>query len=122
MKALLLIAHGSRKTSSNQEVAQLTVKLKQHTSEFELINYGFLELTRPKVPDAVAELVAAGATEVTMLPYFLAAGMHVSEDLPGLLAHAKASYPQVTFRLLEHLGAAELMPSWILQQASQDEC
>jgi sirohydrochlorin ferrochelatase len=119
MKALLLIAHGSRKVSSNQEVADLADKLKQHDSSFALVTHGFLELTTPKVPDAVAELVEGGATEVTILPYFLAAGMHVTEDLPELLAQAKALYPQVTFTLLEHLGAAELMPSWILQQAGE---
>lgn len=118
MKALLVIAHGSRKASSNQEVADLADKLKQQSSLFKLITHGFLELTTPKVPDAVAELVKGGATEVTILPYFLAAGMHVTEDLPELLAQAKADYPQVDFTLLEHLGAADLMPSWILQQAS----
>ena len=118
MKALLLIAHGSRKKSSNQEVADLAEKLKQQASPFALVTHGFLELTAPKVPDAVAELVKDGATDVTILPYFLAAGMHVTEDLPELLSEAKASYPQVTFTLLQHLGAADLMPSWILQQAS----
>lgn len=118
MKALLLIAHGSRKASSNQEVAELASKLAQHNNPFEHIAHGFLELTTPKVPDAIAQLVATGATEVTILPYFLAAGMHVTEDLPELLAQAKARYPDVRFTLLEHLGAAELMPSWILQQAS----
>lgn len=118
MKALLLIAHGSRKASSNQEVAELASKLAQHSSPFEHIAHGFLELTTPKVPDAIAQLVATGATEVTILPYFLAAGMHVTEDLPELLAKAQARYPDVRFTLLEHLGAAELMPSWILQQAS----
>jgi sirohydrochlorin ferrochelatase len=119
MKALLLIAHGSRKTNSNQEVADLADKLKQQDSTFERVAHGFLELTTPKVDQAVEELIAAGATNITILPYFLAAGMHVSEDLPELLAQAKASYPHVTFTLLEHLGAAEQMPNWILQQADR---
>lgn len=119
MKALLLIAHGSRKVSSNQEVADLAQKLTNHRSDFALIGHGFLELTTPKVPDAVAELVKKGATEIVLLPYFLAAGMHVSEDLPELLEQAKQAHGDVTFTLLEHLGAAELMPNWILQQASR---
>lgn len=118
MKALLLIAHGSRKASSNQEVAELAQKLAHQDSDFALIGHGFLELTTPKVPDAVENLVKQGAKDVTILPYFLAAGMHVSEDLPELLEHAQAAYPDVSFTLLEHLGAAEKMPSWILQQAN----
>ncbi|GAA6133979.1 CbiX/SirB N-terminal domain-containing protein [Oceaniserpentilla sp. 4NH20-0058] len=119
MKALLLIAHGSRKASSNQEVAELANKLSQQDSEFALVAHCFLELTTPKVPDSVAQLAAQGATEVVILPYFLAAGMHVSEDLPELLSQAQQNFPKVSFTLLEHLGAAEQMPSWILQQASR---
>ncbi len=118
MKALLLIAHGSRKASSNQEVADLATRLQQQPSEFNCIGHGFLELTTPKVPEAVDALVDQGAKHITLLPYFLAAGMHVSEDLPKLLDQAKHAHPEVSFTLLEHLGAAELMPQWILQQAS----
>jgi len=119
MKALLLIAHGSRKVSSNQEVADLAQKLTTQGSDFALIGHGFLELTTPKVADAIEALVEKGAKEVTILPYFLAAGMHVSEDLPELLEQAQTAHPDVHFNLLEHLGAAERMPQWILQQASQ---
>ena len=119
MKALLLIAHGSRKTSSNEEVAQLAQKLTNTKSDFQLVTHGFLELTTPKVPDAIEHLVSQGAKEVVILPYFLAAGMHVSEDLPELLEQAQNDHPNVQFTLLEHLGAAQLMPQWILQQATQ---
>lgn len=119
MKALLLIAHGSRKVSSNEEVALLAQKLSKTNSEFQLVAHGFLELTTPKVPEAIESLVGQGATNVVILPYFLAAGMHVSEDLPELLEQAQNAHPNVEFKLLEHLGAAELMPQWILQQAAQ---
>lgn len=114
MKALLLIAHGSRKASSNQEVADLAAKLKQKDHGFDLIEHAFLELTDPKVPHTIDSLVNAGASHITLMPYFLAAGMHVTEDLPELLEDAKTQYPNVSFKLLTHLGAAQQMPEWIL--------
>ena len=116
MKALLLIAHGSRKQSSNDEVALLAERVKAQPSEFEAVTHCFLELTEPRVPTAIDQLIADGAAEITILPYFLAAGYHVAEDLPKLLEEAKIKFPQTQFNMLEHLGAADLMPQWILQQ------
>lgn len=116
MKALLIIAHGSRKQSSNDEVAQLAKAVAGQDSSFELIEHAFLELTAPKVPDGIQSLVSQGATDVVILPYFLAAGFHVVDDLPTLLNDAKAQYPDVQFNLLKHLGAADMMPNWIIQQ------
>ena len=114
MKALLIIAHGSRKQSSNDEVAQLALKVNELPSSYEAVSHCFLELTEPKVPTAISELAQKGATEVTILPYFLAAGYHVAEDLPKLLEEAKQAHPSIQFSLLEHLGAANLMPQWII--------
>lgn len=119
MKALLIIAHGSRKQSSNDEIATLAKAVYQQDSSFALVEHAFLELTSPKVPDGIGTLVNQGATEVIIMPYFLAAGLHVVDDLPKLLADAEQTYKDVTFTLLKHLGAAEFMPSWILQQAEK---
>ena len=117
MKALLIIAHGSRKESSNDEVATLAKAVSLLDSSFSFIEHAFLELTAPKVLDGIDTLVTKGADDVVILPYFLAAGFHVMDDLPKLLNDAKVKHPEVNFSLLKHMGAAELMPSWILQQA-----
>jgi len=119
MNALLLIAHGSRKASSNQEIADLAHKIKGQEHNFDLVEHAFLELTDPKVPHAIDALVEHGAKHITLMPYFLAAGMHVTEDLPELLDEAKKQYGNVEFKLLTHLGAAEQMPQWILGFASE---
>ena len=119
MKALLIIAHGSRKQSSNDEVAKLATAVAAQESGFELIEHAFLELTTPKVPDGIQSLISQGATDVVILPYFLAAGFHVADDLPKLLSDAQDQYPDVRFKLLKHLGAADRMPNWIIQQSEQ---
>ena len=123
MRTLLLVAHGSRITSSNETVAALTEKLRSNLSNygFEAATHAFLELTEPTIPEGVSELIDAGATEVVVLPYFLAPGTHVVDDVPELIGEAKDHYPAVSFKVMPHLGAIEGMANLILDTASQAE-
>ena len=118
MKSLLLIAHGSRKVSSNQEVADLAARISQNAAPFAAVRHCFLELTEPKAAQAIAELAELGSTEVVVMPYFLAAGLHVMEDLPKVLSEAQQAHPHIEFSLRKHLGAAESMARWVVEEAS----
>lgn len=121
MRTLLLVAHGSRMTSSNETVAALVEKLRPRLTQygFDLISHAFLELTEPSIPDGVAGLVDAGATQVVVLPYFLAPGTHVVDDVPQLVSEAEAKYPAVSFTVMSHLGGVEGMVDLILATASE---
>jgi len=108
MHALLLIAHGSRRQASNDEVRKLTKNLEQHTDdEFSIIECAFLELAEPSIPDGVTACVEKGAESVTVLPYFLSAGRHVVTDIPEELQKAKNQHPQVNIKTAPYLGAAQ---------------
>ena len=119
MKALLLVAHGSRLASSNDAIKQLTSKLRDrlHSSGFMGVEYAFLELTEPSIPDGIATLVGQGATELIILPYFLAPGTHVVDDVPELIEEARVKYPEVSFAVMAHLGAVDGMIDLILSSA-----
>ena len=119
MKALLLIVHGSRKASSTTEIATLTNNIAAMPSPFEHVRHCFLELATPKMATSIDELAKLGCHDVTLMPYFLAEGFHVAEDLPKLLNEAKLSHPTINFTLMEHFGAAQKMPQWILEYVSQ---
>jgi len=123
MRTLLLVAHGSRMTSSNDTVAALANKLRPRLPQygFDLITHAFLELTEPSIPDGVSDLVDAGATEVVVLPYFLAPGTHVVDDVPELVSEAKEKYPEVTFTVMPHLGGVDGIADLILETASKAE-
>jgi sirohydrochlorin ferrochelatase len=118
MKALLIVAHGSRRAASNEEVQQLAERLAQiQSGSFDVIDSAFLELAEPSIPDGIRKCVDAGATEVIVLPYFLSAGRHVAEDVPELVDEAKAQMPDVEITLLRHLGASEALADLMLQEA-----
>jgi sirohydrochlorin ferrochelatase len=119
MKSLLLVAHGSRKESSNDAVEQLVSKLREKLvgSGFDEITHAFLELTEPSVPAGIKTLVDVGSTEIVVMPYFLAPGTHVVDDLPELVDDARKTHPLVSFVVTPHLGEVDGMVSLILQSA-----
>lgn len=121
MKSLLLVAHGSRKVTSNAAIEALTEKLRQRLTAtgFSLITHAFLELTEPTIPEGIASLVAGGAKQVVVMPYFLAPGTHVVDDVPELITEARAKYPEVQFTIMPYLGETEGIIDLILQCADQ---
>lgn len=119
MKTLLLVAHGSRLVSSNDAIKMLTVKLRDrlYDSGFVAVEYAFLELTEPSIPDGIAKLVSQGATDLIVFPYFLAPGTHVVDDLPELVDEARKQYPDISFKVMPYIGAVEGMIDLILGSA-----
>ena len=108
MHALLLIAHGSRRMASNDEVRDLTKVIEQHTNdEYSIVECAFLELAEPSIPDGVSVCVQTGAESVTVLPYFLSAGRHVVTDIPEELQKAQSLHPQVIIKTAPYLGSAQ---------------
>ena len=66
-----------------------------------------------------AELVAAGATAVRIVPMFLGTGRHAREDLPVLVAQLRADHPATVFELMPAVGedtrVIELLASMALE-------
>ena len=118
MQALVLIAHGSRRQASNQEVIDLVSRVQQSASDrYPLIKAGFLELASPSIPEAIEACIESGATTVVVVPYFLAAGRHVVEDIPGIVKPVAEQHPRVTIRISEHIGMSASMTRLILDSA-----
>jgi sirohydrochlorin ferrochelatase len=119
MPSLLIIAHGSRRAASNDEVRALSERVRaQPNLPYEHVETAFLELAEPDIPAGLAALAARGATDIVAFPYFLAAGTHVAEDIPEAVAEFSAAYPGVNVRITPHLGAASVLPDAILNVAN----
>lgn len=117
-KAVLLIAHGSRRDVANQDLVKLAEMLRER-EQFPIIEIAYLELAEPTIPDGAASCVAAGADEVLMLPYFLSAGVHVQNDLEQYRGEFTTSYPETRFRLCAHLGLHPLMLEIVLDRLKE---
>jgi sirohydrochlorin ferrochelatase len=119
MKALLLIAHGSRRQQSNDEVIVLADRLKLNCVEqYDIVHAGFLELAETLIPDGIKKCIDDGATSIIVLPYFLNSGRHVVEDIPNIVNDTKPHYPNIDIKIAPHLGASELMMKLLITTAN----
>ena len=102
-KALVLFAHGARAASwaaPFERLRDLTAaRLPDCT-----VRLAFLELMEPRLPQTVAELVAAGVGEVTIVPVFLGQGGHLLRDLPLLAQELRAAYPSLRLSVAGAVG------------------
>jgi sirohydrochlorin ferrochelatase len=116
MRALLVVAHGSRRDASNDEVRRLTDILRAAAgSEYAQVECAFLELAQPSIPDGIDCCVAEGASEVVVLPYFLSAGRHVAKDIPEIVAACRARHPGVELRIAPYLGLSHKLVDNLLE-------
>ncbi|WP_413701257.1 sirohydrochlorin chelatase [Psychromonas sp. KJ10-10] len=115
MKALIVVAHGSRRKQSNEEVVSLIEKIKATNIEgYDSFHASFLELATPSITDTIEACVNDGVTSIVLLPYFLNSGTHVVNDIPSIVNQAKLNYPTLDIHMTKHIGASDLMMDLIL--------
>jgi sirohydrochlorin ferrochelatase len=115
MHALLLVAHGSRREASNQEVEALTQRIAARGDErFGLYTTAFLELASPSIQEALRGCITKGATKITIVPYFLAAGTHVVKDVPAIIEEMGDELGAVEVQIAPHVGQSPMMEALIL--------
>lgn len=102
-KALILFAHGARAASWAAPFERLRGLVQARLPDTD-VSLAFLELMSPRLPERVAELAAAGADEVVVVPVFLGQGGHVLRDLPVMLDELRAAYPAIRFSVAEAAG------------------
>lgn len=116
--ALLLIAHGSRRPEANADLEHLA-GLMRSGGEYLYVQTAYLELCEPGIVAGGDRCVAAGAARVVLLPYFLSAGRHVTEDLTAARDELGRRHPGVTFVLAEPLGRHPLLAQVVMERARE---
>ena len=119
MKTLLIVAHGSRRDASNDEVRALSERVARQAGDaYGRVDCAFLELAEPSIPAGLSCMIETGATDITVVPYFLSAGRHVAEDIPAEVA--KVPLPDgVNVRIAPYLGQADSMADLLIAQGSR---
>lgn len=119
MQALLVIAHGSRRAESNDEVRTLTRLLSARAGDaYPIVRCAFLELAEPSIPDGIELCIRDGAREVVVVPYFLSAGRHVAQDIPKEVQGKQNEHPDIDIRIAPYLGANAGIADLLLETAS----
>lgn len=103
MKAILLISHGSRSSATKREVSELVDRLRKAKAG-EIVEYAFLELESPGIPEGIDICIEKGARQVIVLLNFLNSGRHVDVDIPEIVAEAQSKHPAIRISITKPLG------------------
>ena len=101
--ALLLVGHGTRSTAGTEEFFALAERVRELAPGLP-VGTGFIELSPPPISTAVADLVAAGATSIVVVPLVLLGAGHAKTDVPASVALARHEHPGVKFTYASALG------------------
>ncbi len=101
-KAILLLGHGSKAKEANETLRKVA-RAVLLTGGYGHVEPAFLQLERPGISEAVEEMVSKGFKEITVMPYFLYTGLHVTKDIPDELEAVKAKYPDIEIRVTRNL-------------------
>ena len=113
--ALIIMAHGSRKTEANEEFAQLVRKVALTATDYAVVTHCFLEIASPTLEDSVKECLPLGCQQFDVYPLFFNQGNHVSRDIPKQIQQAQQQHPECHIRQLHYFGMFNEMANSIHQ-------
>ena len=117
MNHLLLIAHGSRRESSNDEIRALACRLQQTSGPFSGVSCAFLEIAAPSITEGLRLLIGNGVKNILVLPYFLSAGRHVSDDIPNEVQQIRDAHPEIDITIGNYFGFNKQIDHLLMAQA-----
>jgi len=116
--AILLIAHGSRRPDANADLVKVAAALQDRLPDH-IVEIAYLELVDPEIPAGLQHCLNRGADSICMLPYFLSAGAHVTDDLREFQQTFQREHPQVSCQLCPPLGLHPLIVDVLLARLSE---
>ena len=120
MRGIVLFAHGARDPEWARPFEAIRDRMRTHRPEYP-VALAYLEMMTPTLEEAIASLVAEGASAITVFPLFMAQGGHLKQDLPRILESIRASQPHVPISLESAIGdVPEILgaiAAWILSRA-----
>ena len=103
MKSILLVSHGSHCSETKIEIEHLLVKLKEKI-DTPIVEYAFLEVASPNIPEGIQNCLEKGAKEVLILLNFLNSGRHVNFDIPEIIDAFQKNSPDIKIKISKPLS------------------
>ena len=124
-KALLIMAHGSRSETANDEFRALvdTVAESAHAIGLEYVAVlpCFLELATPSLIEAIQQLEHQPVKTVQLYPLFFNKGKHVGKDIPAQIEEARERFPDLDIELMHYFGSAAGLAPLVVQHLQEQE-
>lgn len=102
---ILIVGHGSREDSGNQEILAFADQWRQRQSTWR-IEVCFIEFASPSLNQGLLD-AARQSTRVLVVPLILNAAGHVKMEVPEAIEQTRLAYPQTEILLAPHLTACD---------------
>jgi len=83
-KGLLLVGHGS-KLPHNKELVESTAAIIAEKNNGYIVKAGFMSMNEPSVEESMQAFSDEDIDLLVVVPLFLAKGVHILKDIPGIL-------------------------------------
>lgn len=93
-RGLLLIDRGSREAEVRKELDEICAQIKKK-SDYAYVEYCFLEVTGPFIPDVLPKALDQKLDELTIVPYFLYAGKKLKDAVNNAIAMQKGEKTKI---------------------------
>lgn len=103
MKHIILFAHGARDPEWARPVQAMRDRVAALSPQTP-VTLAFLEFMQPGLVESVEALASRGATNVLVVPVFLAQGGHLKRELPEMVAQLRARHPQLRIDVQPAIG------------------
>lgn len=81
---ILLVGHGSKKEYNKNLITSTAGLIADRHPEY-CVKCGFMEFNEPSIAQALDQFRSEDIDSIAVVPLFLARGVHIDEDIPGLL-------------------------------------
>lgn len=105
-KTLILFAHGARDPEWARPVQAVAQRLQTENPDLPVV-IAFLEFMSPTLPEAIDAIVRQlgdMTQQIDILPFFIAQGGHLRQEVPVMLSEIREQHPKLQLRLLPPLG------------------
>ena len=118
MKAIVLFGHGARDARWREPFDRLASLWRAQHPQV-LVELAFLELMQPNLEEAIGSHLAAGASEVVVVPVFFGQGGHLRNDFPTLLSECQEKFPDIALSTTSAVGEDEAVLQAIIDFGSK---
>jgi precorrin-8X/cobalt-precorrin-8 methylmutase len=106
--ALVLIGHGS-KLPYNKENLEKLAEILRKKSRFKTVEISFMVRNKPTIPEAIDDIAKRGIKKIVLVPAFLAAGIHTTQEIPEMIG-LKGEEPQFKARGIQIIYGEPIGP------------
>lgn len=119
-RTIVLLGHGSRAPGASESM-ELVAQALRERHPGERVEVAHMELSEPALSEVLPRLHGEGVREILLVPYFLHHGVHLREDIPGILSGCLESLPGLKLSMAPHLGFDDALVGVVEKRLQQAE-